>query len=209
MFRRRHPETGARPGTLLLGPKAEPVVMRVTAVRGSHCTVSTCTSVSELPQPESPDNFVWIDVRGVGDGRVLEEIARRFRISPLAMEDLVNAPQRPKMELFDHQQLIIAHTVPAADQAKEPKQLGILFDRKYVLTFHAHCEHVLNPIHQRLESPSGRLSAMEPTTLFMRSSMLAWMAAIRSLKRSVSGLRFWSNRHWGIQDRNCCARFTL
>ena len=157
MFRRRHPETGARPGTLLLGPKAEPVVMRVTAVRGSHCTVSTCTSVSELPQPESPDNFVWIDVRGVGDGRVLEEIARRFRISPLAMEDLVNAPQRPKMELFDHQQLIIAHTVPAADQAKEPKQLGILFDRKYVLTFHAHCEHVLNPIHQRLESPSGRL----------------------------------------------------
>jgi magnesium transporter len=157
MFRRRHPETGARPGTLILGPHAQPVEMQVTAVRGEHCTVSRCGSVDDLPRSESPDDYVWIDVKGVGDGRVLQELAQRFRISPLAMEDLVNAPQRPKMELFEHQQLIIAHTVPAVDQAKEPNQLGILFDEKYVLTFHSRCEHVLQPIHQRLQSPTARL----------------------------------------------------
>ena len=165
MPRRRHPETGARPGTLILGPHADPVEMRVTAIRGSHCTVSTCHSVSDLPLPESPDNLVWIDVKGVGDGRVLQDLAKRFRISPLAMEDLVNAPQRPKMELFEHQQVIIAHTVPSAGQAKEPNQLGILFDHKYVLTFHHHCEHVLTPIHQRLQSPSARLRRNGPDYL--------------------------------------------
>ena len=157
MFRRRHPETGARPGTLILGPHDEPVEMRVTAVRGTHCTVSTCSSVSELPLPESPDDFVWIDVKGVGDGKVLQDLASRFRISPLAMEDLVNAPQRPKMELFEHQQVVIAHSVPAAHQNKEPNQLGILFDKKYVLTFHSKCDHVLQPVHQRLQSPTARL----------------------------------------------------
>lgn len=157
MFRRRHPEAGARPGTLILGPNAEPLEMLVTAVRGNHCTVSRCLTVDDLPLADSPDDYVWIDVKGVGDGSLLQDLARRFRISPLAMEDLVNAPQRPKMELFEHQQLIIAHTVPAAHQAKEPNQLGILFDGKYVLTFHSRCEHVLEPIHQRLQSPTARL----------------------------------------------------
>jgi magnesium transporter len=157
MRRARHPELGARPGTLMLGPSAGPVQMKVTAVRGNHCTVSTCDSVADLPLPESPDHFVWIDVKGFGDGRILESLSRRFRISPLAMEDLVNTPQRPKMELFTHQQLIIAHTVPDAGQSKEPNQLGIVFDRKHVLTFHTQCDHVLNPIHQRLQSPSARL----------------------------------------------------
>lgn len=165
MFRRRHPAAGSRPGTLILGPSMEPLELRVTAVRGSHCTVSTCSSVSDLPLHDSPDDFVWIDVRGVGDGKVLQELARRFRISPLAMEDLINSPQRPKMELFEHQQLIIAHTVPATGQAKEPNQLGILFDRKYVLTFHSKCDHVLAPIHQRLESPNARLRRNGPDYL--------------------------------------------
>ncbi len=165
MFRRRHPEAGARPGTLILDPQSEPLEMRVTAVRGDHCSVSTCRSIEELPLAESPDDIVWIDVKGVGDGKVLQDLARRFKISPLAMEDLVNAPQRPKMELFDHQQLIIAHTVPAAHQAKEPNQLGILFDEKYVLTFHRKCDHILTPIHERLQSRNARIRRNGPDYL--------------------------------------------
>lgn len=139
--------------------------MLVTAVRGVHCTVSKCSSVSDLPQPESPDQLVWIDVKGVGDGQVLQDLSKKFRISPLAMEDLVNAPQRPKMELFAHQQLIIAHTVPAAHHALDPNQLGILFDGKYVLTFHSQCDHVLQPIHERMRSPDARLRRNGPDYL--------------------------------------------
>ena len=36
-----------------------------------------------------------------------------FPYHPACEEDLINAPQRPKMELFNHQQLLIAHSVPA------------------------------------------------------------------------------------------------
>lgn len=166
MFKKRHPEAGARPGTLVLSPNAAPVEMRVTRVNGKSHSSYSCRSVDELPSPDDGDSLVWIDVNGTGDGAVLQELARRFRISPLAMEDLVNAPQRPKTELFEHQHLLIAHCVaPANRNQPAPGQLGIIFAEKYVLTFHQGCEHVLTPIRRRLENPNARLRRNGPDYL--------------------------------------------
>lgn len=157
MFKKRRPETGARPGTLILNSDASPVQMRAAVVMNGQYVLGPCESVAELPRVSSPDAFVWIDVQGVGDGTVLKELAHRFRISPLAMEDLVNASHRPKLELFEHQGLIIAHSVPANNRTKTPGQLGIIFDNQYVLTFHQSCDHVLAPIRSRMENPDARL----------------------------------------------------
>lgn len=166
MFKKRHPEAGARPGTLVLSPNAVPVEMRVTRVNGESHSSYTCRLADELPSPEAGDSLVWIDVNGTGDGSVLQELARRFQISPLAMEDLVNAPQRPKTELFEHQHLLIAHCVVVTDRHEPtPGQLGIIFAENYVLTFHQGCEHVLTPIRRRLENPKARLRRNGPDYL--------------------------------------------
>lgn len=165
MFARRRPEAGARPGTLILSSNSKPVELCVTLIYGQRLKVFVCRSVEELPTKLIDGQLMWIDIRGQGDGTVLQDIASRFRITPLAMEDLVNAPQRPKMELFEHQQLLIAHSVPAPGRDMTPSQLGIVFDKQVVLTFHEDCEHVLAPIHQRLENPQARLRRKGPDYL--------------------------------------------
>jgi magnesium transporter len=165
MFARRRPEAGARPGTLVLSPNSQPVELSVTLIYGQHHKVFSCSSVEELPTQLIDGQVMWIDVRGQGDGTVLQKLASRFRITPLAMEDLVNAPQRPKMELFEHQQLLIAHSVPAPGRDMTPSQLGIVFDKQVVLTFHEDCDHVLAPIHERLENPQARLRRKGPDYL--------------------------------------------
>ncbi|MDB4759667.1 magnesium/cobalt transporter CorA [bacterium] len=165
MFSRRRPEAGARPGTLVLNSNSQPVELSVTLIYGKHHKVFSCRSVEELPSQLIAGQLMWIDVRGQGDGTVLQKLASRFRITPLAMEDLVNAPQRPKMELFEHQQLLIAHSVPAAGRDMTPSQLGIVFDKQVVLTFHEDCDHVLAPIHKRLENPQARLRRKGPDYL--------------------------------------------
>ena len=165
MFSRRRPEAGARPGTLVLSSNSQPVQLRVTLIYGEHHKVFNCRSVEELPSRLIEGQLMWIDVRGQGDGTILQKLASRFRITPLAMEDLINAPQRPKMELFNHQQLLIAHSVPAPGRDMTPSQLGIVFDKQVVLTFHEDCDHVLAPIHQRLENPHARLRKKGPDYL--------------------------------------------
>jgi len=165
MFARRRPEAGSRPGTLVLNHNSQPVELRVTLIYGEHHKVFNCRSVEELPKQLIDGQLMWIDVRGHGNGKTLQQLASRFRITPLAMEDLVNAPQRPKMELFEHQQLLIAHSVPAPGRDMTPSQLGIVFDKQVVLTFHEDCEHILAPIHKRIENPNARIRRKGPDYL--------------------------------------------
>ena len=163
MFRKRHPEAGARPGTLVLGPDAGPVELRVTLVHGDKHWSYTCHATDDLPGVDTAFDLLWVDVRGLGDGIVLRELSQRFRISPLAMEDLVNAPQRPKSELFVHQQLIIAHSLVLDDHDDASLgQIGIVLGKNFVLTFHQECDHVLAPIRHRLQNPLARLRRNGP-----------------------------------------------
>ena len=166
MFSKHHPETGARPGTLVIGPHASPVELRVTLVKGKSLKSFSCETTNDIPSPSDDSALLWIDVHGLGDGTVLQELARRFRISPLAMEDLVNTPQRPKSEVFEHQQLVIAHCLVVNGHSKASVgQIGIVFGRNFVLTFHQECDHVLAPIRKRIENPNARLRCKGPDYL--------------------------------------------
>ncbi len=166
MFKKLHPETGARPGTLVIGPNASPVELRVTQVNGQNLESYSCHTTNELPSPKDDGSLLWIDVHGLGDGVILQELARRFRISPLAMEDLVNTPQRPKSEVFKHQQLVVCHCLVVDGRSKATVgQIGIVFGKNYVLTFHQECDHVLAPIRKRIANPSARLRCNGPDYL--------------------------------------------
>lgn len=119
---------------------------------------SDCESISDIPRPTQPGERLWLDVQGLGDGEILTSLARRFDISPLAMEDLVNVPQRPKTSLYDHQQVIVAHMLSVDDSEQVVvRQLGLVLGEHFVLTFHQDCSSVLAPIRERLENPTARL----------------------------------------------------
>jgi magnesium transporter len=158
MFRKRHPQMGATPGTLLLHPDQGTTWLRVVIRREGVMRTFSCTRVQEIPELTSPEDRLWLDVQGLGDGEVLAALARRFHIQPLAMEDLVNVPQRPKTSLYDHQQLIVAHMLSLDDSDDVVmRQLGLVIGEQYVLTFHQDCSAILAPIRDRLRNPAMRL----------------------------------------------------
>lgn len=158
MFRKRHTQTGATPGTLLLNPEAAPTRLRVVFLQDGVMRAVPCESVSEIPQPSQPGDRLWLDVHGLSDGEILASLSQRFDISPLAMEDLVNVPQRPKTSLYEHQQVIVAHMLRVDDSNQvRVRQLGMVLGEQYVLTFHQDCLSILAPIRERLENPTARL----------------------------------------------------
>jgi magnesium transporter len=158
MFRKRHPKMGATPGTLLLHPDQATTRLRAVLRRDGEMRSVPCESVSEIPRLESPDERLWLDVQGLGNGETLAALSHRFGISPLAMEDLVNVPQRPKTSLYDHQQVIVAHMLSIDDADRVVvRQLGIVIGKQYVLTFHQDCSTILAPIRERLKNPTARL----------------------------------------------------
>lgn len=158
MFRKRHTAIGATPGTLLLAEQRSPTKLQVVMRQDGMMRSISCDSVDDIPAITNSDERLWLDIQGLGDGDVLIELAKRFDISPLAMEDLVNVPQRPKTSIYDHQQVIVAHmlNVDSCDRVVV-RQLGLVIGEQYLLTFHQDCSAILAPIRARLKHPTIRL----------------------------------------------------
>ncbi len=110
-------------------------------------------SVEAISDDLAKPGIMWIDVQGMGDESVIRAIGKIFSIHMLALEAIVNVPQRPKTEAFDLHQLYISRMV-SLDEKKQldVEQVSILFGSNYVLTFQERFGDVLDPVRKRIRS---------------------------------------------------------
>lgn len=150
------PAPGARPGTLVLDSDVDSTKIRIIRFSPSYVREENVTRPKDIATPDDGET-IWIDVQGVGDGRALQVLAERYQIAPLAMEALVNAPQRPKAQLYHSHQLVVVRAAGRPDSPTETRQLGFVVGANYVISIHTDADDVLEPIRQRLNNPQGRL----------------------------------------------------
>ena len=70
------------------------------------------------------DGFVWIGLHDPS-AEVVEAVGARFKLHPLAVEDAVNAHQRPKLEVFGDTLFLVIKTARHVDSS-EPVEIGEL-----------------------------------------------------------------------------------
>ena len=83
----------------------------------------------------------WIDVGGLSDLGAVEALARKYRLHPLAVEDVLHVPQRPKCEAYpaqgDYQArlFVIARVLQLEGGALSEEQVSFFVGHSTVLTF--------------------------------------------------------------------------
>jgi magnesium transporter len=132
----------------MVSPDATAPKLRVIFYSADDCTNVTIAEPAELDQFAGRDGVLWLDVQGLGDADLLRRIAARFNIHALALEDVVNAPQRPKTERYEDHQLYISRMVRDTQvmaRSLDMEQVSIFIGRDYVLTFQERHGDVLDP----------------------------------------------------------------
>ncbi len=158
MFRKRHPPVGSRPGTLAINGDATQTVIHLMRYDPAGMDESPVEDVGELRQQLAEDKVNWIDVQGLGDEAVLRKIAEIFELHPLALEDVVNVPQRPKVEEYDKHLLLITRMAKLTeDDLLDIEQVGIFVGPNFVLTFQERYGDILDPVRQRLRRGRGAM----------------------------------------------------
>jgi magnesium transporter len=155
--KKRHAAPGASPGTLNLGAAAGSPTIHVMSYTADRLDERDVCAVADLkPYLDKQQTVTWIDVRGLGNEATLRELAALFNIHPLALEDIVHSPQRPKTEPYEQHHFIIARmvTLRSADDM-EAAQLSIFLGRNYVLTFQEELQDSLDPIRARIRRAAG------------------------------------------------------
>lgn len=158
---------GAVPGTLQADPGAQPSKMRVIAYGPNKLHEAECSSIAEvkLIQKREP-KVLWLDVTGLADAGLLQEIGEHFGLHRLALEDVLSTDQRPKVEPYDSADFAVlrmAQRLP--DGALDIEQISFFLGDGFVITFQEREGDVFDPIRARIRDARGRIRTSGPDYL--------------------------------------------
>jgi magnesium transporter len=158
----RHTAPGASPGTLLIQGEARPRIFAIDYWSEGYVEreLGSLEEVIPFLEDDQP-SITWVDIRGISHRPTFERLGEIFGIHPLALEDVVNTPQRPHTDAYPEQQLVIARMVSPGESegpTLHTEQLGMIFGKGFLLTVQEDAERdCLESVRQRIRNGRGAI----------------------------------------------------
>jgi magnesium transporter len=164
IIKRRLKKAGLPPGTVVYvgEKKSGKVKIRIMDYDESHFEEKEVKEVEECFPFKDKPTVSWINIDGVHRVDVVEKIGKHFDLHPLALEDIVNTGQRPKMEDFLDYIFIVLRMLYYDEKANETRgeQLSLVLGPNWVITFQENEGDVFDSIRERARSDKGRIRKM-------------------------------------------------
>jgi magnesium transporter len=156
--KRWHPP-GTPPGTLAAHAEAAHEPVRITLFRYDAGRLEERPlRPEEIASLSAPDHGVlWLDICGLSDPGVVRAVGERFGFHPLALEDVLNVPQRPKVERYEGHLLVTLREVRYPDP---PEQVSLFLCNRVVVSFQERPGDAFDPVRDRLRQAKGQIRAL-------------------------------------------------
>jgi magnesium transporter len=105
----------------------------------------------------------WINVDGLEDLGVIRIIAEKYHLHPLAVEDVLHVPQRPKVQAWEENAgyqarlYVVVRQIEMKGEALQTEQISIFVGHRTVLTFQESPGDVFDPVRQRIRAAGSQL----------------------------------------------------
>ncbi len=101
----------------------------------------------------------WINVDGLMDKAVLEDLCEKFNVHPLVIEDILNTEQRPKVEDYEAYLYIVARMLYYDEKREHIKteQLSMILGPAFVVTFQEKRGDTLGVVRERIRKGKGKI----------------------------------------------------
>jgi len=99
---------------------------------------------------------VWLNVDGLGDAATVQRVGEVFGLHNLALEDVLNVGQRPKVEDYsDH--IFLVTRMPRPDTTAETEQVTLFVGKGFLVTFQETPGDCLESVRERIRQGRPRL----------------------------------------------------
>jgi len=164
LSKRRLKSLGQPPGTLIFTgeKKTEEITISIIDYDENQYQEKKVKTVEEcFPFKETP-TVTWININGLHEPYIIEQVGEYFNIHPLILEDILNITQRPKLDdLGDYIYIILK--MLSYDEGKrriDIEQVSFLLGSNFVISFQEKEGDVFNPIRERIRTGKGRVRKM-------------------------------------------------
>lgn len=142
---------GASPGTLIADPTARRSELRLTLISPEKSRTIEQASIDDVHANRDKWPILWLDCTGLANVDLIAGIGRIFNLHPLALEDVVNTGQRPKVDFFeDHAFIVVKMIDDAATHRYE--QISLFLGGNFIVTFQEREGDPFDPVRKRIES---------------------------------------------------------
>jgi magnesium transporter len=194
MIRMKYHVPGTPPATLISKAESEggpPVITLIQYDRDSIFEGEFDT-FEALMQRFDPAMVNWINVDGLSDVELLRKLGDRFNIHPLALEDVLNTTQRPKVELYADHFFIVSEMIYEVDRRIALEQLSIFLGSSFVMTIQEESQHdVFEQVRSHLRSGRGYARKMKSDYLayaLLDATVDQFYPILDTLGESVEGI---------------------
>lgn len=101
----------------------------------------------------------WIDLEGISNIKIIEDIGKKFNLHNLLLEDILNTTHRPKIEEFDHATLVIVKMLSYDEKECNiiSEHVSIVVTNNTLISFQEIDGDVFEPIRERIRHSSGKI----------------------------------------------------
>lgn len=161
--KKRSTKAGLPPGTLVHIGKKKTVTPRIilldyddNGVRESEVTAADLASKIRLTR-----GIKWVNVHGLGDTRMMEQVGACFDLHPLVLEDIFNTEQRSKLEDYGDYLYVVLKTFGYEYNGTEEKmdsdQISLVLGKNFVLSFLEADGTQFGAVRERLHAGKGQI----------------------------------------------------
>ncbi len=165
-------KAGLAPGTLLhIGAKKSDHI-KITAIdyTATDYNEILCDTPQDcFPLKTSPTTS-WINVDGLHNTKIIEEIGNYFELHPLLMEDILNTNHRPKMEEFDKYVFVTLKMLGISKSGHSiiSEQVSFILGDTWVISFQEQEGDIFDVIRVRIKENKGIMRQQGPDYLLYR-----------------------------------------
>ncbi len=160
LFDYGYEQPGSIPGTLNIAQDAISPEIALIDYDSTQANLITNLPPEACAEYLYTDSVSWFDIGGLGNEDFWQRIGTVFGLHPLLLEDIVNVPQRPKIEDYQDQLVIITKMVLSNLDGEGfcLEQVSFVVGQQYLLTVQEEPERdSFEPIRQRIRFKKGNI----------------------------------------------------
>lgn len=153
-------KAGQAPGTPIYTGEQSSTPPRITIItyeaENSKKTVSDKLDESLLET--APKTLTWVNVEKLQDVSIIEQLAKRYCLHPLTVEDILNVQQRPKVEEFEKYIFITLKMLLWNTKTKtfSIKQISLILGNDFLLSFQEIESDFFDVIQKKICDPNNK-----------------------------------------------------
>lgn len=152
---------GAAPGSLIFigNQKMDSPRIRLFSYGVENISEKEYDDIEKAIRDITPGRVDWLNIDGIHDSSIIQKIGGHFKISPLALENILNTGQRSKLFEDEHSLILICKAVEfnSSTSRVSVEQISFILLKDVLISFQERPGDHFESVRQRIRKKVGQI----------------------------------------------------